>query len=790
MTARQWIDVGVLCALSLLAVLGFESAFGSYNFLLAGLGGLIVGTGAAVISRLLSWNVLNGVLLAIVGYFLLGTPFAMPNSGFLVVLPSLSSLAGLATGAVYGWADILTLSTPVEAPYYMPVLPYFAVWLVALIGTMLATRWLPKGKRTVGRSAVLLIGPALLFIASILLGTDEAVFPGVRGVLFAAAALLWLGWRSVRTERVSSDGATRLRVQKLTGTAVVVVTAVLFGSVAGTLIAPPQESRFVLRDEIQPPFDPLEFASPLAGFRKYTKDLAETPLFSVSGLQSGDRIRLASMDSYDGKLWNVAGPNDADAESGFSLAGETLSTPTLFTPGSAAQSQILVTGYSDVWLPLGGFASRLRFGDAVGKQSVESLRINADSGTAMLVNGVQSGYSYTVDVVQQEQFSDDALANIPAAEVPMSAIVDPPDIVVAKSVEFAGTATTPIAQLRAIEGALRGAGFLSHGLASDAVPSRAGHGADRMIELFTRSQMVGDQEQYASAMALMARNLGYPARVVMGFAPTISSDGLPSEVLGADVTAWVEVPFEGVGWVAFDPTPEQRDAPQDQVPEPKSEPQPQVRQPPRSENRIDELLTTVETDKSDDELPDPPVVIPLWVWIVSGSILIPLLLIGVPLLVLTLLKLRRRRKRRRDGSGDAQIAGAWEELSDGYAELGFAVPRGVTRTQLAQALEAQLGEQGVGEARAVRTDTGPIRVVTAAERPSSTIRLQPLAEAIDRAVFGGATITDVVVSKHWRDSDEAMQLAQRSVGRTRRWISRFRLRARRDWNSVNLLDNE
>ena len=311
-----------------------------------------------------------------------------------------------------------------------------------------------------------------------------------------------------------------------------------------------------------------------------------------------------------------------------------------------------------------------------------------------------------------------------------------------------------------------------------------------MIDLFTRTQMVGDQEQYASAMALMARNLGYPARVVMGFAPAIASDGSAVEVVGGDVTAWVEVPFEGVGWVVFDPTPEQRDAPQDQVPEPKSEPQPQVRQPPRSENRADDLLSTVETDKSDDELPDPPVIIPLWVWLVSGSILIPLILIGGPLLVLTLLKLRRRRKRRNQGRGDEQIAGAWEELSDGYAELGFVVPRGVTRTQLAEALEVQLSEQGVAEAKAVHTDTGPIRVVTASDRPGSTIRLVPLADAIDRAVFGGANITDVVVSKHWRDSDEAMQVAQRSVGRTRRWIARFRIRARRDWNSVNLLDDK
>ena len=80
------------------------------------------------------------------------------------------------------------------------------------------------------------------------------------------------------------------------------------------------------------------------------------------------------------------------------------------------------------------------------------------------------------------------------------------------------------ARLRAIEQALKTQGFLSHGLASDGIPSRAGHGADRINELFTRSQMVGDEEQYAAAMALMARSLNYPARVVMGFAPDVPED--------------------------------------------------------------------------------------------------------------------------------------------------------------------------------------------------------------------------------------------------------------------------
>ena len=49
----------------------------------------------------------------------------------------------------------------------------------------------------------------------------------------------------------------------------------VLGTLAGLAFAPAAENRFVLRDEIVPPFDAREFPSPLAGFRSYTKDRVE-----------------------------------------------------------------------------------------------------------------------------------------------------------------------------------------------------------------------------------------------------------------------------------------------------------------------------------------------------------------------------------------------------------------------------------------------------------------------------------------------------------------------------------
>lgn len=747
-------DLGVLSLLSLLGIAGLESSFGDLDFLFAAFGGVVVGTLAAVAGSLWRLGVLPTVAVALAAYFLLGTPFTMPSEGLFLVLPSLASLAGLALGAVYGWADIVTISAPVEAPYYLAVLPYFAAWLVSLVGTMLALRWLPK-RRTALRALVLLIGPVLLYTASILLGTDEPFYAGVRGVAFAAIALVWIAWRRGATVEASGDGASRLRRRKLAGSAAVVAGAVVLGALGGLLLAPITPERFVLRDEVVPPFDPEEYSSPLAGFRNYTKDLVEEPLFEVSGLEPGDSLRLASMDAYTGRLWSIAGPGDAANDGGYAIVGEQLPRPSLARLTDKRLIDVTIEGYDDVWLPTIGYGSDLEVLDAETKAELAGLRYNADAGTAVLDGGVDAGTHYRLTSYLQQQPDPEDLRNTPVARVALAPIDILPDVVAAKAEEYAGDAATPIEQIQAIEEQLRTNGFLSHGLGSDSAPSRAGHGADRLIELFTKSELVGDDEQYAAAMALMVRQLGYPARVVMGFVPEIPDDAASVQVTGADVAAWVEVPFEGTGWVAFHPTPENIDAPQQEVPKPQSEPQPQVRQPPRAEHVEDDLLATVEIDDIEEEDPEPPFRIPGWVWVVGASVLIPAAIVFLPLLLVGMIKAARRRRRRR-AVGERASVGAWDELVDRYAELGFEPPEKATRLQTARALEQQLGEQGLA--------------------PHEAPRLAMIAATVDRDVFGGDGIDDASVEARWTEADAALAAVNRVSGRVRRVIARYRIR--------------
>jgi hypothetical protein len=75
------------------------------------------------------------------------------------------------------------------------------------------------------------------------------------------------------------------------------------------------------------------------------------------------------------------------------------------------------------------------------------------------------------------------------------------------------------------------------------------------VEYFLFDSMKGYCTYYASAMTMMVRSLGIPARYVEGYALPAKpgSDGV-YKVTNELAHAWVEVFFEGFGWVRFEPT--------------------------------------------------------------------------------------------------------------------------------------------------------------------------------------------------------------------------------------------
>lgn len=79
--------------------------------------------------------------------------------------------------------------------------------------------------------------------------------------------------------------------------------------------------------------------------------------------------------------------------------------------------------------------------------------------------------------------------------------------------------------------------------------------ADWLLDEDSPNYRTGYCEQFATAMAAMARSLGIPSRVVLGFTPGERMDDGRIVVRGKNAHAWVELWMNGQGWIRFDPTP-------------------------------------------------------------------------------------------------------------------------------------------------------------------------------------------------------------------------------------------
>ncbi len=114
--------------------------------------------------------------------------------------------------------------------------------------------------------------------------------------------------------------------------------------------------------------------------------------------------------------------------------------------------------------------------------------------------------------------------------------------------QIVGRATTPYEQAHAIEAYLRS--HYGYTLDLSSTPP-----ADPLA-YFLFQRRAGHCEYFATAMTVMLRSLGIPARYINGFLPgQYNSVGGDYIIRASDAHSWVEAFFPGFGWITFDPTP-------------------------------------------------------------------------------------------------------------------------------------------------------------------------------------------------------------------------------------------
>jgi transglutaminase-like putative cysteine protease len=358
------------------------------------------------------------------------------------------------------------------------------------------------------------LAAATLYVSAALLTTGRADRYGL--VALVLVVLLAVGWLVIDRRGP------------------VVPPAVLATGLAGltllTVVLP--ANGFEPRKLVTPPITEVAIANPLPQLAAWAAQ-GETELFRMRGPEVP--VRLVTLSRYSGASWEAAstyGPLGVVDAPDLPIGGK-------FQDASV---ELRITGLQGEWLP------------GVGKPQAVSLSnamVDPDTGSLVVAEGLRTGLGYTVrGTLETPADTDLAEAKVPSDATRYTALPRLPFTLAEYARQATANARTPYEKAVALEQVVR----LNRRPDAEA-PVGSSYAR---LETFLFGQAgeagagAGTAEQFASAYAVLARAVGLPTRVVVGFQPVPEQDG-ERIVRAADATAWPEVYFSGWGWVAFDP---------------------------------------------------------------------------------------------------------------------------------------------------------------------------------------------------------------------------------------------
>jgi len=507
---------------------------------------------------LITTAVVTHVVLAVVRRLRAGVWLAMVVSAIAVILQGTQSL--FADSSRFGiptretvdvftqtmrdaWSDFNSVRAPTITTTGFIVVMMGAVWVIAFLSDLAAFRL-----RSSGQS----LAPGVSIIIFTALMTSSSVIGGeVRHVMFflAASVLFLVAHRS--SLRVSTgtwlgnetNGAWRSLIG---GGLIVAAVALLAGVVAGPRLPGANDEALVQINELGDSGPSQRIAeSPLIDIRSRLVDLRDVEAFTVETNSPG-YWRTMALDYFDGSTWTLdAGFSNADGN----LESELQTDVTT----ENVQQEFTITGLDMDWLPAAYTATRIEVatGQKVTVERALSTLIVEEANTI-------SGMQYTIESSRPLVTASD-LQNSPPSSLDERYTVVPDDFdprVRDLALEVTSNATDDFGRALALQDYFRETGGFSYSIAQ--VPP--GHDKSA-INSFLDSK-VGYCEQFAGTFGAMARSIGLPTRIAVGFTEGIPDASNPNlyRVSGKHAHSWPEVYIEGAGWLHFEPTPGRGDA--------------------------------------------------------------------------------------------------------------------------------------------------------------------------------------------------------------------------------------
>ena len=534
-----------LTTLTVVTALGMGRLFSDSSFALPVLAAALVVHGSAWACRRLGVGGLLTLPISAGGLLLVAAWTVLPETTAAGI-----PWKGTLTAAIDALADANQQFGRVVAP----VEPADGFVLGAVLGVglvALMADWAAFRVRSTWESVVPAFG---LFVFTSLLGSDRWQWWVIAAQVVAILGVVCTHWARVRVSstpwlgsRASTAGGTQGAsaatsiAPLLSGAAMLTSLAVAAALFIGPRLPGANDPPLIgVRDESDTGPGKRTTISPLVDIRGRLTERSQREAFTVKTNNQRAYWRLTALDTFDGQIWSS---NDSYRKSGRELER---------VGPRARDSQDIVQEYSvkelaSIWLPAAYQPLEI--------EGVEGVSYNAESGSAISKFPTSDGLNYRVrsarpSFTRAELSMGEALS--PASlesHLDLSESGVAPEVVeLAQDIVGAAAADTPFLKALALQD------YLRENYEYD-INVDQGHGKQALTN-FLFSTKRGYCEQFAGSYAVLARIVGLPSRVAVGFTPGDfdQAAGL-YRVKGVHAHAWPEVYIEGAGWVLFEPTP-------------------------------------------------------------------------------------------------------------------------------------------------------------------------------------------------------------------------------------------
>lgn len=479
----------------------------------------------------------SGVGLVIAAWIVTGT-YGTPGTGFT---------------PFFGWdafariGDRFTTAADLVWTGIAPMAPSTPLTMLVVTGT--AFVFLVADSIAIGLGYPSLAGVAVLWLWVPPLTTVHDV-PTDAFVLTIVGLAVVLAVDEPRTgvprRRTTSRRERRARLSSRMGAASAAIAVVLVGALTAGALGSALPSP--LHEEGAPGDDdggPVTLASTLDLRDNLAERSGRAVLRYTSDRAVTEPLRAFTLTDFNGRRWQRGESQDSEIVTD----PDQLLWPSPAGAGTTASQTLEVTldSYRGMTLPI-----------PVDPRSIETSRPLAYDPVLDEVGEERpttSGDSYTTTTFERS-LSPESLRAASGADPGDSAYLDVPasqhaDEVRSLAQQIVGGAPTRYDQALALQDFFRDSTEFTYD------PTVAPPQTDDAVWDFLQ-QGNGYCVQYATTMAIMARTLGIPTRLGVGFLPGKRIGDGEYEITGKDSHAWPELHFPGLGWVRFEPTPAQQ----------------------------------------------------------------------------------------------------------------------------------------------------------------------------------------------------------------------------------------